>query len=136
MNIGFYRGSIFIHRYSRRMYKCDPKIETCSGAIQAGGGMPLSFMSRDYTEPQGPAGNTMLVSQAMLARPSINMTGGSRKRHRGGFSPSVMGSFVQNGAMLLPAAGITGYRMLKNYKNPARSRRGKQKKRRKHTLRK
>ena len=120
------------------MDKCDPKIETCSGAIQAGGGMPLSFMSRLYSEPQGSVGSTMLGSQPLLARPSINMTGGSRK-HKGGFSPSVMGSFVQNASMLVPAAGITGYRMLKNYKNPAKTRKQKKRKvqkRRKQTLKK
>lgn len=120
------------------MSKCDPNKETCGGGKQTGGSMPLSFMSRNYLEPQGSAGSTMLGSQPLFARPPIPMTGGSRK-HRGGFSPSVMGSFVQNGAMLLPAAGITGYRMIKNYKNPTRTRKQKKRKvqkRQKHTLKK
>ena len=33
----------------------------------------------------------------------------------GGFYPSVMGSLVRNAQSLLPAAGITGYRMWKNF---------------------
>lgn len=121
------------------MGKCNPVIETCSGRPQMGGAMPLSFLSRNYSEPPGSVGSTMLGSQPLLARPSINMTGGSRKRHRGGFSPSVMGSFVQNASMLVPVAGITGYRMYKNYKNPAKTRKQKKRKvqkRRKYTLKK
>lgn len=120
------------------MSRCNPN-ESCGGGKQTGGSMPLSYMSRSYSEPQGSAGSTMLGSQSLLARPSIHMTGGRRTRHKGGFSPSVMGSFVQNGAMLLPAAGITGYRMIKNYKNPTRTRKQKKRnvqKRRKHTLKK
>jgi hypothetical protein len=39
---------------------------------------------------------------------------------RGGFYPSVMGSFVQNASSLVPAAAVTGYRMVRNYKNTRR----------------
>ena len=34
----------------------------------------------------------------------------------GGFSPAIMGSFVANGARLVPIAGYMGYRMLSNQK--------------------
>ena len=85
-----------------------------------------------------------MISEPGLARPSINHTGGkrsvtkksrknnsqtrrvNRRNHRargtcrvcvkkGGFTPSIMGSFVQNASRLMPAAGITGYRMWHNF---------------------
>lgn len=85
--------------------------------------MPLSYLSRSYVEPSAPAGVDRLGAEPLLARPALGQTGGSHtRRHRrkrvtrGGFSPSIMGSFVQNAAMLTPAAGITCYRMIKNFK--------------------
>ena len=48
-------------------------------------------------------------------------TGGMRSR-RGGFYPSVMGQFVGNASRLVPAAAITGYRMVKNYNKTRRTR--------------
>ena len=101
--------------------------------------MPLSFLDSNYKEPSAAAGSTVNVSEVGLARPVLNHTGGSRassrassratrknkkakaKRHCrtckkiGGFYPSVMGSLVRNAQSLLPAAGITGYRMWKNF---------------------
>ena len=107
---------------------------------QNAGGMPLSFLDSNYKEPSGAAGGTVNVSEVALARPVLNHTGGKRsstinkkktrskakalaktKRHCrtckkiGGFYPSVMGSLVRNAQSLIPAAGITGYRMLKNF---------------------
>lgn len=40
----------------------------------------------------------------------------------GGFSPSVMGAFAENGARLLPMAGYMGYRMLSNQKKTRKHR--------------
>ena len=34
---------------------------------------------------------------------------------KGGFTPSVMGSFIQNASSLMPAVGVTGYRMWHNF---------------------
>jgi hypothetical protein len=42
-----------------------------------------------------------------------------------------MGSFVQNAAMLTPAAGITCYRMIKNFKVKGKTKTRKTKKARK-----
>lgn len=89
---------------------------------------PLSYLSRSYVEPSAPAGIDRLGAEPLLARPSLSQTGGAhtrkhkRSKHkrrrvtRGGFNPSIMGSFVQNAALLTPAAGITCYRMIKNFK--------------------
>jgi hypothetical protein len=88
---------------------------------------PLSYLNPKYVEPSGPEGVNRLISEPLLARPSLNHTGGkrrtkrskkrtSKKTRRGGFYPSVMGSFLSNGARLLPATAVQGYRMLRNYK--------------------
>lgn len=51
---------------------------------------------------------------------------------KGGFSPSVMGAFMNNGARLIPAATYVGYKMFKNGRSkPARkTRKGSKKARR------
>jgi len=101
--------------------------------------MPLSFLEPFYREPSAAAGSNVNVSQVALARPVLNHTGGSRhgrkRSHRrshksvtrkrvmkGGFIPSVMGSFVQNAKMLLPAVGVNAYRMYMNFNKTRRNR--------------
>jgi hypothetical protein len=43
-------------------------------------------------------------------RPVLNQTGGTRKKLKGGFSPSVMGPFIQNAqAAIVPAVLYTIY---------------------------
>lgn len=100
--------------------------------------MPLSYLNRGYQEPSGSAGSDRLGSEPLLARPSLNHTGGRRshtggrrchtggrrrKSRRGGFYPSVMGGVINNGARLLPAAGVQAYRMVRNYSNKSRKNR-------------
>ena len=112
-----------------------------------GGGMPLSYLNRSYSEPSASSGSNVNQFQAGLARPALNLTGGRRKLQRkngrksrhahsggvggggggcgcmkqsGGFMPSVMGSFIQNAKMLFPAVCMTCYRMWKNYSKPAK----------------
>ena len=105
--------------------------------------MPLSFLQPFYREPSAAAGSTVNVSQVGLARPVLNLTGGSRHRrsHRrshtrshtrrkvtrkrvmkGGFLPSIMGSFIQNAKMLIPVAGVNAYRMYKNFNSTRKNR--------------
>lgn len=113
---------------------------------QGGGayGAPLSYLDTSYREPQASAGSDILKFQPGLARPVINPTGGRRrgltmKRRclrgrrrskstrackttkrggaRGGFYPSVMGSFTTNGAALVPATIYSGYKFIKGYKD-------------------
>lgn len=106
----------------------------CGACKMAGGAMPLSYVNPSYREPSAYAGPNRVFSEPGLARPSLNLTGGKRSkksrksrkmrrtRKRGGFSPSVMGNFIQNGARLVPVAAVTGYRMVKNYKKTRRNR--------------
>jgi hypothetical protein len=45
-----------------------------------------------------------------MIRPGLNQTGGTRKKLKGGFSPSVMGPFIQNAqAAIVPAVLYTIY---------------------------
>jgi hypothetical protein len=102
------------------------------GAVHA----PLSYVDSSYKEPSASAGSTVNVSEPMLARPALNHTGGARERTKkyktkrctykrnkvGGFSASIMGSFIQNAKMLMPAAAISGYRMFKNFNTTKKNR--------------
>jgi hypothetical protein len=96
---------------------------------------PLSYLNRSYQEPSASASSQInrLGSEPLLARPVLNATGGRRTRHKkrrrtttkrkGGFYPSVMGSLINNGSRLLPAAGVQAYRMVRNYKSRSRKNR-------------
>ncbi len=91
---------------------------------QHGGGvsMPLAYF-HDGAQMRGTyadaTGVGLGAASAGWARAAIDQTGGrrSRKQH-GGFTPSVMGAFVANGARLLPTAAYVGYKMYTN--QPAR----------------
>jgi hypothetical protein len=113
-----------------------PKTTTKRNRKQRGSGLtgaPLSYLDASYKEPSGSAGSVVNVSEAGLARPALNMTGGARSRRRvkhkgsrkvmrGGFSPGVMGAFIQNAKMLIPAAGVSCYRMFKNFNKTRKNR--------------
>jgi hypothetical protein len=85
--------------------------------------MPLSYLKTGYTEPSASAGSDVQVSQAGLARPVLNHTGGTRKHRgtrkhksckckKGGFYPTVMGSFLRNASRLVPAVVYSGYKLM------------------------
>jgi len=101
----------------------------CGACKQFGGaGMPLSYVNPVYREPSAYAGSDRVISEPLLARPSLDHTGGRRSRkarkmrkmkktrRHGGFYPSVMNKLIVNGARLVPVAAVTGYRMVKNHK--------------------
>jgi hypothetical protein len=109
---------------------------SCAKSLKGGASnAPLSYLNAKYVEPSGPEGSNRLVSESLLARPSLNHTGGKRKsrkcsrKHKhtrkckkGGFYPTVMGSFVGNASRLVPAAAVQGYRMVRNYKHTRKNR--------------
>jgi len=130
---------------------CDScKMNAPFGASQNGGAYlaPLSYLNHTYREPSSSAGPHALYSEPGLARPSINATGGSRKRarastrsrkmkctkrhkhtrycmrntRRGGFFPpvSALSSFMQSAPALTAPTAVSAYRMLRNYKNKTR----------------
>jgi len=117
-----------------------PKTNTKRNRKQRGSGLtnaPLSYLDASYKEPSGPAGSIVNIFEAGLARPALNMTGGARTRRsvrhsvrrkgsrkvmRGGFYPGVMGAFIQNAKMLIPAAGVSCYRMFKNFNKTRKNR--------------
>ena len=48
-----------------------------------------------------------------MIRPGLNQTGGTRKKLKGGFSPSVMGPFIPNAqAAIVPAVLYTIYHII------------------------
>jgi hypothetical protein len=90
---------------------------------QRGGGvtMPLGFF-QEGAQMRGTYGSEtgagLGVMTANMARSALVQTGGRKKAtrkngQRGGFTPSVMGSFAANGLSLLPVASYMGYRMMK-----------------------
>ena len=102
-----------------------PRQNGCALATRQNGGAsgaPLSYLNLNYKEPSGQSGSNVLISEPLLARPSLNHTGGKRKK--GGFfpPPSIMASFIPNAARLAPVAAVTGYRMVRNYKGNKKTR--------------
>ena len=114
---------------------------SCTSCKQFGGGTsgaPLSYSNPNYQEPSASAGSNRLGSEPLLARPSLNHTGGKRyrkctrkhkhtrkcltKSRKGGFYPSVMGGIINNGSRLVPAAAVQGYRMVRNYNKTRKNR--------------
>ena len=105
------------------------------GGLPSGAGFPLSYTTPSYKEPSASAGSNLQISEPGLARPVLNPTsavlsGGRRRTQRnrkntrnlkvGGFYPSVMGSFLQNAAGIVPATLYSGYKLFKNDKKASR----------------
>lgn len=100
--------------HTKKMARRSSKMR--SRRLQRGGaGMPLAWyqpgaqMRAPYIAEatgEGVAGST-----AGWARTGLAQTGGRRRtrKQQGGFAPSVMGSFVSNGARLIPVASYMGY---------------------------
>jgi hypothetical protein len=84
--------------------------------------MPLAYY-QDGTQMRGTTAEATGVGLGAatntMARSAIQQTGGRRgKQQMGGFSPSLMGPFVNNGLALTPVASFMAYKMLKG--GPAR----------------
>lgn len=83
---------------------------------------PLSYVNNSYREPSGNPGSNVLISEPGLARPALQHTGGRSRKHKGGFYPSVMASFIRNATRLAPIAAVTAYRTVRNYKKTRKHR--------------
>ena len=106
------------------------------GGLPTGAGYPLSYTTPSYKEPSASAGSNLQISEPGLARPVLNPTsavlrGGRRRKTQrnrkntrnlkvGVFYPSVMGSFLQNAAGIVPATLYSGYKLFKNDKKASR----------------
>jgi broad specificity phosphatase PhoE len=76
--------------------------------------MPLTYYAPGSYETRTlDATGAGLASQAgnWVRTPLPRQGGGTRRRQRGGFPPSVMGAFAVNGLRLLPVAGYMGYKL-------------------------
>lgn len=81
---------------------------------------PLSYFNGKAPEASAPAGRDLLHASGLGVRPIIGpvstiKTGGScGMRSRGGFYPSVMGSFTHSASKyIVPMTLYAGYKMLK-----------------------
>jgi broad specificity phosphatase PhoE len=100
------------------------------GKNQSGGGvnMPLAYF-KDGAQMQGTFAEPTGVQGGAWFRPALTQSGGKRRtqrrerRQRGGFSPSVMGSFAVNGLRLVPVAAYMGYKMYSGQKTRKATRR-------------
>lgn len=79
-----------------------------------GGGytMPYAYYNTQgyptFVNPFASVPSTSATSN--MIRPVLSQTGGTRKKFKGGFSPSVMGSFIPNAqAAIVPLALYTVY---------------------------
>lgn len=106
-------------------------VKRSSRNYRLGGGMPLSYLKTNYSEPSASAGSDVQISQAGLARPVLNPIGGNKTRRmrkrvtckclkKGGFYPTVMGSFLRNASRLVPAVVYSGYKLMKGKTRKAR----------------
>jgi broad specificity phosphatase PhoE len=92
---------------------------------KGGGSMPLAYF-KDGAQFMGtyaePTGVGIGVGSGSMIRDPITQTGGRRtqKQQQGGFSPSVMGSFVEVGTRLVPVAAYMGYKLWTGKKNKSR----------------
>ncbi len=94
---------------------------------RGGGSMPLAYFkdgaqfAGTYAEPTGVG---IGVGSGNMIRAPITQTGGRRTCRRrpqhGGFSPSVMGSFVNVGTRLVPVAAYMGYQLWTGKQHRAR----------------
>lgn len=91
---------------------------------QGGGSMPLAYFKdgaqfvNTYADPTGVG---MGDGSSTMIRGSISQTGGRRsQKQQGGFSPSVMGSFVNMGTRLVPVAAYMGYKLWNNKSHKTR----------------
>lgn len=92
---------------------------------RGGGSMPLAYFkdgaqfTGTYAEPTGVG---IGVGSGNMIRAPIIQTGGRRtqKQQHGGFSPSVMGSFVNVGTRLVPVAAYMGYQLWTGKQHRAR----------------
>ena len=81
-----------------------------------GGSMPLAYF-KDGAQFMGtyaePTGVGIGVGSGSMIRDPITQTGGRRRtqKQHGGFSPSVMGSFLSTGSRLVPVAAYMGYKL-------------------------
>ncbi len=80
---------------------------------QTGGGsvgQSLRYMDTAAPERTAPAGNNLLIERGLIARPAIG--GGTRKKRKGGFYPSVMKGVLNAGMITMPLVGIAARKML------------------------
>jgi hypothetical protein len=115
------RGDKYI---PNRTYKSTKKTNGRTRKTQHGGSLPYAYF-QDGAQMDGrtdmPTGDVIQSGDSWIRGPIVQ-SGGACKCQRGGFPPAIMGSFVENGLSLLPAAGYMLYRASKKTSGRSRAR--------------
>lgn len=123
-------GDRYIDRYKRKSKRKSNRKTTRHSSMtrrtqKGGGNFPYGYF-HDGAQAMGRSdvatGVGIGASSDLWAREPIQQRGGSCKCQRGGFPASIMGSFVQNGMSLIPAAGYMLYRSQKDSRKSLKSR--------------
>jgi len=115
-------GDRYIDRYKGSTEKTRPHSSMARRTQKGGGNIPYGAQTMGRSDVATGAG--LGATSDMWAREPIQQRGGSRstcKCQRGGFPASIMGSFVQNGMSLIPAAGYMLYRSQKDSRGNRKS---------------
>lgn len=74
---------------------------------------PLKYFDPTAPTPDAPAGHNLLHASGMGIRPKIGGRRRKTRRTKGGFVPSVMGSFLTSASKYIaPLALFAGYKLL------------------------
>ena len=99
-------------------------------------GQPLGYVDPKWNAPSASAGSNVQEATQTIVRQPLNatsMSGGKRRKTRGGFYPSVMGGVVSNAPFLFPVAARQGINLFSKYRNSKKNRKSrKSRKNRKH----
>jgi hypothetical protein len=96
--------------------------------------MPMKYFNQNAEEPAAWAGRNLQYASGLGIRPAIGGKRSKRQKHqkqsKGGFYPSVMGSFTDlAGRFITPVALYAGYKLITNRTHGQRSKRSKRNKR-------
>ena len=77
--------------------------------------MPMKFFDPQAEEPAAWAGRNLQYASGLGIRSAVGGKRSKRSKRKGGFYPSVMGSFTQSAARFItPIALYAGYKLLTN----------------------
>ena len=100
------------------------------------GPMPLKYFDDSLTGPDAAAGRDLLGASGLGIRPSIGCSKGGKRAYRkhtkkskrnkrnGGFTPSIMGNFVQAASTyIVPLTLFSGYKLMTKHSRTTKKRR-------------
>ena len=100
-------------------------------------GQPLGYVDPKWNAPNASAGMNVQGATQTIVRQPLNatpMSGGKRRKTRGGFYPTIMSGVVSNAPFLFPVAARQGLELFSQYRKGRTSRKSRKTRRgnRKH----